>query len=181
LAALLAFRRPPPAAEEPAPATDPLYATSIRPIFDRRCVPCHACFDSPCQLSLQSFEGLDRGANKVHRLLPRARGGGAPDAHVSGRQDHRRLGASSTTSPGPRSPGAPEARSLALLALRELPGEWFRIARSRTPNGAPIDEIAARRPYDDPGAAFFYRLRRIRKTLLEKTRSSSWPRRAIRR
>jgi len=27
-------------------------------------VPCHACYDSACQLTLQSFEGLDRGGNK---------------------------------------------------------------------------------------------------------------------
>jgi hypothetical protein len=51
----------------PSPAAAPVdarYATTIQPLFDRRCVPCHACFDSPCQLNLQSFEGLDRGANK---------------------------------------------------------------------------------------------------------------------
>ena len=47
-----------------AAPVDARYATTIQPLFDRRCVPCHACFDSPCQLNLQSFEGLDRGANK---------------------------------------------------------------------------------------------------------------------
>ena len=56
----------------PAPAApvDRTYATSIQPIFDRRCVPCHACYDSPCQLTLQSFEGLDRGANKAIVYFP---------------------------------------------------------------------------------------------------------------
>src|SRR5580698_9938904 len=44
--------------------SDPQYASAVQPIFDRRCVPCHACFDSPCQLNLQSFEGFDRGASK---------------------------------------------------------------------------------------------------------------------
>src|SRR5580658_6021282 len=56
----------------PAPAApvDLTYATSIQPIFDRRCVPCHACYDSACQLTLQSFEGLDRGANKAIVYFP---------------------------------------------------------------------------------------------------------------
>ena len=30
----------------------------------KRCVVCHSCYNSPCQLKLSSFEGLDRGANK---------------------------------------------------------------------------------------------------------------------
>ena len=47
-----------------APSTDATYAIAVQPLFDRRCVPCHACYDSACQLTLQSFEGPDRGANK---------------------------------------------------------------------------------------------------------------------
>jgi hypothetical protein len=49
---------------------DPAYAAAIQPIFDRRCVVCHACFDAPCQLNLQSFAGLDRGANAVRVYEP---------------------------------------------------------------------------------------------------------------
>jgi hypothetical protein len=41
------------------------YEESVQPILERRCVVCHACYDSPCQLNLQSFDGLDRGANKA--------------------------------------------------------------------------------------------------------------------
>src|SRR5580698_7181185 len=48
-----------------APPVDATYAIAVQPIFDRRCVPCHACYDSACQLTLQSFEGLDRGGNKT--------------------------------------------------------------------------------------------------------------------
>ncbi len=56
------------------------------------------------------------------------------------------------------------------LYFPELPGEWFRLVRSRTPSGAPVDEAATRRPYDDPGASpFHYRLRRIHETLVLKT------------
>ena len=61
LAASWALRRPAPSPVAAAgPPADPKYAADVQPIFDRRCVPCHACFDSPCQLTLQSFEGLDR-------------------------------------------------------------------------------------------------------------------------
>jgi hypothetical protein len=56
-------------------AVDAEYATSVQPVFDRRCVVCHSCFDSPCQLNLQSFDGADRGGSKVlvydaERLTP---------------------------------------------------------------------------------------------------------------
>lgn len=53
-----------PAAAPAVPAhVDETYTAAVQPIFDRRCVVCHSCFDSPCQLNLQSFEGLDRGAS----------------------------------------------------------------------------------------------------------------------
>ena len=41
------------------------YHRDIQPIFDQRCVVCHACYDAACQLNLSSYEGLDRGANKM--------------------------------------------------------------------------------------------------------------------
>ena len=40
------------------------YNHDVKPIFDSRCVICHACYDAPCQLKLSSYEGLDRGATK---------------------------------------------------------------------------------------------------------------------
>jgi len=40
------------------------YITDIKPILDKRCVVCHSCYNSPCQLKLSSPEGLDRGATK---------------------------------------------------------------------------------------------------------------------
>lgn len=39
-----------------------IYDEKIQPIFDRRCVACHSCFNSPCQLNLSSYEGVTRGA-----------------------------------------------------------------------------------------------------------------------
>lgn len=41
------------------------YTTDIQPIFDSRCVACHSCFNSPCQLNLSTYEGIIRGANKI--------------------------------------------------------------------------------------------------------------------
>lgn len=41
------------------------YQTDIRPIIETKCVACHACYDSPCQLNLSSATGLQRGANKT--------------------------------------------------------------------------------------------------------------------
>lgn len=40
------------------------YLKEVKPILDRRCAVCHSCYNSPCQLKLDSFEGLDRGATK---------------------------------------------------------------------------------------------------------------------
>ncbi len=36
----------------------------VEPILNRRCLVCHACYDAPCQLKMESFAGLDRGASK---------------------------------------------------------------------------------------------------------------------
>ena len=51
----------PPAAESQSPAT-PHYGQDIQPIFDRRCIACHGCLGSPCNLKLDSFAGAQRGA-----------------------------------------------------------------------------------------------------------------------
>ena len=50
------------------------------------------------------------------------------------------------------------------------PRHFFRMIRSRTPSGQPADEIATRRPFDDPGSPpFFYRVVPRIGTVLEKT------------
>jgi hypothetical protein len=57
------------------------------------------------------------------------------------------------------------------LYFDDLPGdEYFALVRSRTPPGEPIDVVATRRPYDDPGVAHvYYRLRRLEDTPVLKT------------
>ncbi|KAE9660493.1 peptidylprolyl isomerase [Pseudomonas sp. PB105] len=47
----------------PAPAIS--YTRDIQPIFTEKCVACHACYDSACQLNLGSAEGAARGASKM--------------------------------------------------------------------------------------------------------------------
>lgn len=51
------------AAGNPTPAIS--YTRDIQPIFTEKCVACHACYDSACQLNLGSGEGALRGASKV--------------------------------------------------------------------------------------------------------------------
>ncbi|MFT3929736.1 MAG: fatty acid cis/trans isomerase [Spongiibacteraceae bacterium] len=46
-------------------ASAPEFYRDIKPILDQRCVVCHGCYDAPCQLKLDSAEGLLRGATRV--------------------------------------------------------------------------------------------------------------------
>ncbi len=49
---------------------DDFYTDKVQAIFNKRCVVCHSCFNSPCQLNLGSYEGVSRGAYKegVYKL-----------------------------------------------------------------------------------------------------------------
>jgi hypothetical protein len=50
------------------------------------------------------------------------------------------------------------------------PRTFYRLVRSRTPSGQPVEEIATRRPFEDPGSApFYYRLLRKHDAVLAKT------------
>lgn len=57
------------------------------------------------------------------------------------------------------------------LYFDDLPDrQWFRLVRSRSAPGLPIDLIVTRRPYDDPGVPrVYYRLEPVRGSLLAKT------------
>lgn len=39
------------------------YLDDVQPLLGKRCVTCHGCSSSPCQLKLTSFEGVRRGSN----------------------------------------------------------------------------------------------------------------------
>jgi hypothetical protein len=48
-------------------------------------------------------------------------------------------------------------------------GNFFELVRSATPPGEPVRIIPTRRPDDDPGQTFYYRLRPIQGTIVHKT------------
>ncbi|HET8710818.1 MAG TPA: fatty acid cis/trans isomerase, partial [Spongiibacteraceae bacterium] len=50
---------------DPAVANAPEYYRDIKSILDQRCVVCHGCYDAPCQLKLDSPEGIQRGATRA--------------------------------------------------------------------------------------------------------------------
>ena len=41
------------------------FIQDVKPVFDKRCVSCHSCYNSPCQAKLSSFEGVARGGSKI--------------------------------------------------------------------------------------------------------------------
>ncbi len=47
-----------------AAVTGPEYRRDIQPLLEARCTVCHGCYDAPCQLKLDAWEGLERGASK---------------------------------------------------------------------------------------------------------------------
>ena len=275
----------PPLPEPPAASVS--YREQVQPILERRCVVCHGCYDSPCQLLLSSPEGIERGASKgvvydasrltamePTRLFTDAHGTAAwrergffPVTSRTGAEGDPsllllmlQLGRANRFAPGERLPAsvgldinrplacprpqefaayarqhpdggmpygtapltdaelrvlaawvtqgaaAPPPVALPAAATRQvaaweaflngdslreritarylyehwfvahlyftdLPaGPFFRVVRSRTPPGEPVDEIASRRPYDAPGVErVWYRLLAIEDTILHKT------------
>lgn len=270
----------------PGPLT---YYGQIRPLLEKRCVNCHGCYDAPCQLKQEAYEGLLRGANAQPvygtRLLAteptrlfedaqttaewrskgfypvfnerRAEGnnnlqlsllaqtlilkknhplpskGLLPERFALGLDakyecprietyqafakanplagmpyglpalkpaeakkilDWVSLGAPMGTPPQLPSQADEQLQQweaffngpslkqqlmgrylyehlfLAHLYFANAPGAHFRLVRSKTPPGEPIDPISTRRPYDDPGVArVYYRLRLDPSSLLAKT------------
>jgi len=268
----------------------PDYWSAVRPILDQRCVSCHACYDSPCQLNLASYAGLTRGANPevvysgirliadrptrlgidarttvewremgffpvlnerqstpeanrvgsvMHRLLELKHANPGPDKGALPESDFdfsldraqmcvpaegvdeyarrhpqrgmpfglpalsasehqaltRWLEAGAPYQPPPPLSGAVlgklaewerflngdslreqlmaryifEHWYIGHLYFDEMPGQYFELVRSRTPPGQPIDLVATRRPYDDPGVArVYYRLQRMEATSVAK-------------
>jgi hypothetical protein len=53
---------PPVAVQLPRRTID--YVKEVQPLLEHRCTVCHSCYNAPCQLKLDSFEGTDRGATK---------------------------------------------------------------------------------------------------------------------
>ncbi|MBT8346963.1 MAG: fatty acid cis/trans isomerase [Desulfofustis sp.] len=67
LSLLFGCAQPPPqtpAYQFVAPARQLNYLADVEPVLVKRCVVCHSCYNSPCQLKLSSWDGLVRGASK---------------------------------------------------------------------------------------------------------------------
>ena len=45
--------------------SEDFYSKKIQPLFNQKCIACHSCYNSPCQLKLTSYHSTVRGANKV--------------------------------------------------------------------------------------------------------------------
>ena len=267
-------------------AAEPVsYSRDVQPILTNKCVACHACYDSPCQLNLGSGEGVLRGASKapvydgtrtkaqpttqlfmdahgeaawrnkgffsvlnpqagqaalVARMLELGRSNppaanaklpddlnidiarenqcplpgefdayakkfahagmpfavaGLSDAEYSTLQNWLQQGA--PVDEQALQPSAAEQKQVAEweaflnasgareslvnrwlyehLFLAHLyfeggeAGHFFQLVRSRTPSGQPVDPIATRRPNDDPGSDFYYRLWPIQGVIVHKT------------
>jgi len=43
------------------------YTSRIQPIFQNKCVACHGCNSSPCELKLDSYAAVERGANQKNQ------------------------------------------------------------------------------------------------------------------
>lgn len=54
----------PPAYYFEPPTRQISYLDDVEPVLVKRCVVCHSCYNSPCQLKLNSWDGLERGASK---------------------------------------------------------------------------------------------------------------------
>ncbi|WP_428033846.1 fatty acid cis/trans isomerase [Amphritea sp.] len=48
-----------------APTQTYSFANDVRPILDNKCLACHSCYDAPCQLKMESWHGVERGASKL--------------------------------------------------------------------------------------------------------------------
>lgn len=50
--------------QAPQIISEDFYTNKVQSIFNNRCIACHSCLESPCQLNLQSYEGVLRGGIK---------------------------------------------------------------------------------------------------------------------
>ncbi len=68
----------------------------VQPLFGRRCVSCHGCSDSPCQLKLSSFDMIRRGGTKINYYAPNLTEKPFPEARFDAPHFHTVLGNTST-------------------------------------------------------------------------------------
>lgn len=132
---------------------------AARDVLERRCAVCHGCYDAPCQLKLDSFEGVERGAIATPVYDPSRVRAAEPtrlfiDAH--GRQAWRELGFQPVLPEGQAVSlrQSPLLRMLALKAEHPMPegdiAEHFTFALDRKQacaKAADFDAFAKEHPY----------------------------------
>jgi hypothetical protein len=145
---------------EAASGRDKLRWAAARDVLERRCAVCHGCYDAPCQLKLESFKGIERGATnkavyEASRLTATDPTRLFIDAH--GVEAWRELGFHGVLPEGtPFAPGkSPLLRMLALKSEHPLPPngdleEHFTFALDRKascPKAEDFDAFAKEHPY----------------------------------
>lgn len=122
------------------------YTRDVQPLLNARCVSCHACFDAPAQLKLESLAGLERGATKA-RVYNGGRLTAAPPTRLGEDartvEQWREMGFFSVladpdlATPEERLDGSVFYQMLAMAQLRQLPQGGFLDAIVRDSHDIP--------------------------------------------
>lgn len=113
------------------------YLSKIQPLFTARCVACHACYNSPCQLNLGSYSGFARGSSQIDPY----------DFPLIEARHPTRLDIDETTVEGWRNRGftsveTPTAQLVALNNNQQGPGQTFNSETSRSCPSTKTGELA---------------------------------------
>ncbi|MCF6198605.1 MAG: fatty acid cis/trans isomerase [Hyphomicrobiaceae bacterium] len=117
------------------------YMTDVRPVLDKRCVVCHACYDAPCQLKLSSLAGIKRGASKIAVYEPARLSAINPTrlfVDAGSTAEWRRKGFFSVTERNNKAGLTPRNRSLLMSMLRHGRSHPF-VESARLPKEVPLD------------------------------------------
>lgn len=130
------------------------YQRDVRPLVNNRCLVCHGCYDAPCQLKLDSYQGMLRGASPMQvyhssRLTPAPPSRLFEDAQTT--SEWRASGFypvlnERTNTPEANLEGSVMARMLELKQAHPLPAGkilpgTFDFSLSRAQQCAPIEEF----------------------------------------
>ncbi len=142
-------------------AREDFYSKNVQPVLNSKCVACHSCYNSPCQLDLTSYEGLMRGASPINlydfpKLKAREPTRVFIDAHTS--DDWREKGIFSVVAGGEKSilhrlvselPGIESEKQekyeseYSRICMKDFSNESFEVFRDSNPGG--------RMPFGFPG------------------------------
>ncbi len=61
------------------------YLNQVQPILSARCVACHGCYEAPCSLNMESYEGVRRGFHATPLFAPKRFGIAKPTRPIDGK------------------------------------------------------------------------------------------------